>query len=145
MSRDPRMKSPGPGGISRVGGTDTESHSSCLHLAAVPNACPPETAPEKADPEKVAARRDALVLVAAARAAACVDPWQLHRDCPVQFAAYLRETFHGNTLLIAQHFGRSEKTARNWLAGTHAPTGPAMVLAMRSHPEEFARHLLRAA
>lgn len=142
----PRLpETTGPGPSPRTGATDTDHNSSCGHLAPVPAACRPETAPEKSDPEQVSARRDALVLVAAARAAGAVDPWQLHRQCPVQFAAYLRETFGGNTLLIAQHFGKSEKTARNWLAGTHAPTGPAMVLAMRSHPEAFAKHLLRAA
>lgn len=54
------------------------------------------------------------------------------------WAGLMRRRCHGDAALIAQLFGCTEQTGRNWLAEFACPMGHHVDLAMQLWPEDFA-------
>ena len=76
-----------------------------------------------------------------------LDPYQLHRDFPAMWSAYLHEAFAGPrmTIRIALSFDVDESTARAWLKGQGGCRGHHVVQAMRHAPDLAMTHLFHMA
>ncbi|RMF02478.1 MAG: hypothetical protein D6773_08615 [Alphaproteobacteria bacterium] len=65
------------------------------------------------------------------------DPYRFRARFPDQWSQFLRQNFR-NAEEVAVVFDVTYQTARNWIEGTHRPSGDKVALAAISMPRRFA-------